>query len=102
MSDDCRKDDEGGIYMESTDYLESLKQQLMKLGYGPYLINKISSDLIGTFKSSKLSPDQYLILITAMEDYIALTKKSRKGAARPAPWWSVFVRRIKCGLILYQ
>ncbi|QDR82029.1 hypothetical protein SPTER_34500 [Sporomusa termitida] len=79
--------------MENTDYLESLKQQLIKLGYGSYLINKISCDLIGTFNNSKLSPDQYLILMTAMEDYIALTQKSRKRAARTVPWWSGFRKR---------
>ncbi len=91
-----------GYALENTDYLESLKQQLMKLGYGPFLINKISCDLIGTFKNNKLSPDQYLILTTALEDYIALIQKSRKNAASVIPWWSAFVKRIKCGLILYQ
>lgn len=85
--------------MENTDYLESLKQQLMKLGYGPYLINKISCDLLGPFNSNKLSPDQYLILMTAMEDYIALTQKSRKRAATTVPWWLGFMNRIKGGLL---
>ncbi len=88
--------------MENTDYLESLKQQLVKLGYGPYLINKISCDLIGTYDNSKLSPDQYLILVTAMEDYITVTKRNRKAVEETVSWWSGFVKLFKGGLNLYH
>jgi hypothetical protein len=68
--------------MDNTDYLESLKQKLAKLGYSPYQINKISYDMIGTFGNGNLSPDQYLILVTAMEDYIAVSQKSPRWKAR--------------------
>ncbi|SMC39203.1 hypothetical protein SAMN04488500_102159 [Sporomusa malonica] len=69
--------------MNTTDYLESLKQQLLDLGYSSYQIDTMYQDMIGTCSASSPSPDQYLTLVIAMEDYIKFAKKNiRKRGGR--------------------